>query len=224
MNFLKMYENQAEKMRKELSALQADNQQLADKVHTLEAENFAIANGKLQVTDSTYFQKGDGRLNLKIRDLEEQNYQLQENLTQNQQDFRDLLSELTAIKQQINQRDEQIRHMESEMKLRPTLALMNAKKVQIEQLTKKVAELEVINNDLHNEAMQRRNEDGSHLQSRSILENIGGKGDSRMVVNEICSILSVPGEDPVILLETIRKLEKVVKAVPRMEGFIHNLS
>jgi hypothetical protein len=30
--------------------------------------------------------------------------------------------------------------------------------------------------------------------------------------------------DPVNLLDTIRKLEKVVKAVPRMEGFIHNLS
>lgn len=30
--------------------------------------------------------------------------------------------------------------------------------------------------------------------------------------------------DPVVLLDTIRKLEKVVKAVPRMEGFIHNLS
>ena len=26
------------------------------------------------------------------------------------------------------------------------------------------------------------------------------------------------------LLDTIRKLEKVVKAVPRMESFIHNLS
>jgi hypothetical protein len=34
----------------------------------------------------------------------------------------------------------------------------------------------------------------------------------------------VPDCDPVTLLETIRKLEKVVKAVPRMEGFIHNLS
>jgi hypothetical protein len=43
-------------------------------------------------------------------------------------------------------------------------------------------------------------------------------------VDEICDILSVPDSDPVLLLDTIRKLEKVVKAVPRMEGFIQNLS
>lgn len=97
-NFLKMYENQSEKMRKELIALQADNKELEEKVNVLEAENFAISNGQLQVTESTYFKKGDGRLNLKIKDLEESNYQLQENLTRNQQDFKDLLSELAAIK------------------------------------------------------------------------------------------------------------------------------
>ncbi len=42
-----------------------------------------------------------------------------------------------------------------------------------------------------------------------------------MILSEIASILELPsGEDPVYLLETIRKLEKVVKAVPRMEAFI----
>jgi len=31
-------------------------------------------------------------------------------------------------------------------------------------------------------------------------------------------------DDPVSILETVRKLEKVVKAVPRMENFITNIS
>jgi hypothetical protein len=61
-----MYENQAEKMRKELAMLQADNKEMSDRIHLLEAENFAIANGKLQVTESTFFKTGDGRLNLQI--------------------------------------------------------------------------------------------------------------------------------------------------------------
>ena len=44
------------------------------------------------------------------------------------------------------------------------------------------------------------------------------------MVDEICQILSLADNDPVVLLDTVRKLEKVVKAVPRMESFIHNLS
>jgi hypothetical protein len=65
-----MYENQAEKMRKEVSSLQAINQELEERLAGLEAENFAISNGQLQVTESTYFKKGDGLLNVKIKELE----------------------------------------------------------------------------------------------------------------------------------------------------------
>ncbi len=35
--------------------------------------------------------------------------------------------------------------------------------------------------------------------------------------------MSVKADDCVELLETVRKIERVVKAVPRMEGFISNL-
>jgi hypothetical protein len=86
------------------------------------------------VTDSSYFKKGDGALSLKVKDLEQTNYQLQENLTRNQWDFKDLLTELTSIKQEMKTKDDQIRHYESEIRLRPNVAQMNAKKVQIEHL------------------------------------------------------------------------------------------
>jgi hypothetical protein len=45
-----------------------------------------------------------------------------------------------------------------------------------------------------------------------------------MVLIEIKDILSLENDDPVLILETIRKLEKVFKAVPRMENFITNIS
>ncbi len=45
-----------------------------------------------------------------------------------------------------------------------------------------------------------------------------------MVLNEVREILNLESDDPVLILETIRKLEKVVKAVPRMENFITNIS
>lgn len=117
-----MYENQADKMRKELATLQARNLDLEEQVATLEAENFAISNGKLQVTESTYFKKGDGLLNIKIKDLEEANTQLQENLSRNAKDFKDLLAELDSIKHEVQQKDDHIKHLENEMRLRPNLA------------------------------------------------------------------------------------------------------
>ena len=99
--------------------------------------------------------------------------------------------------------------------------------------------LQAENDELNNEVLHLRNAEGTHLtpQGGSILDSVfkgsapkgmpsagGGKSDARLVLDEICEILSVPGADPVVLLDTIRKLERVVKAVPRMEGFIQNLS
>ena len=43
-------------------------------------------------------------------------------------------------------------------------------------------------------------------------------------MDEVGRILGLPNSDPNSVLETVRKLEKVVKAVPRMENFIHNVS
>jgi hypothetical protein len=51
-----------------------------------------------------------------------------------------------------------------------------------------------------------------------------GQSDSTMILEEIRQILNLDSDDPVSILETVRKLEKVVKAVPRMEGFITNIS
>ena len=50
--------------------------------------------------------------------------------------------------------------------------------------------------------------------------------DAKAVLDEIRAILSLPdsNEDPVVILDTVRKLEKVVKAVPRMESFITTIS
>jgi len=44
-----------------------------------------------------------------------------------------------------------------------------------------------------------------------------------LVIEEIQEILQLDKDDPALLIETIRKLEKVVKAVPRMETFITNI-
>jgi hypothetical protein len=36
--------------------------------------------------------------------------------------------------------------------------------------------------------------------------------------------LKLESDDPTLILETIRKLEKVVKAVPRMENYISSIA
>lgn len=48
--------------------------------------------------------------------------------------------------------------------------------------------------------------------------------DAKLIVEEIREILNLESDDPVSLIETIRKLEKVVKAVPRMESFITSIT
>ena len=49
-------------------------------------------------------------------------------------------------------------------------------------------------------------------------------GDAKLVLSEIQDILKLESDDPAMILDSIRKLEKVVKAVPRMENFISNIS
>ena len=49
------------------------------------------------------------------------------------------------------------------------------------------------------------------------------KSDAKLVLQEICTILQISTDDYAELIETVRKIERVVKAVPRMEGFISNL-
>lgn len=51
-----------------------------------------------------------------------------------------------------------------------------------------------------------------------------GSSDAKLVLQEIGDILQLASGDPVEIVNTIRKLEKVVKAVPRMESFITNIS
>lgn len=51
-----------------------------------------------------------------------------------------------------------------------------------------------------------------------------GTSDIKLVLEEIREILGVERDDPILILETVRKMEKVVKAVPRMENFITSIS
>lgn len=48
--------------------------------------------------------------------------------------------------------------------------------------------------------------------------------DAKLVLSEVCDILDLPVDDNVALIETVRKIYKVIQAVPRMEGFIGNIS
>jgi hypothetical protein len=70
--------------------------------------------------------------------LEEENYNLQENIGKNLADFKDILKELEGMRSDVKKKDEALRNLESEIRLRPNLPQMNAKKVQIEHLTQEL--------------------------------------------------------------------------------------
>mmetsp|Transcript_22505 Transcript_22505/g.30126 ORF Transcript_22505/g.30126 Transcript_22505/m.30126 type:complete len:83 (+) Transcript_22505:1675-1923(+) len=70
----------------------------------------------------------------RIRDLQDLNTSLRKNLSQNAQDFKDLLSQLDLLRKDVKGKDARIAELESEVRLRPSIAQMNSLKVQLEQL------------------------------------------------------------------------------------------
>lgn len=55
--------------------------------------------------DSHYYKKGDGSLTIRIRELEDENYQLKDALKKHSQDFKDLLKEIDQQKSTIRDRE-----------------------------------------------------------------------------------------------------------------------
>ena len=61
------------------------------------------------------------------------------------------------------QKDDELSLMNSEIRMRPNLAQMNAKKVQIDHLSNENDAIKEQNNQLHNEIMQLRNQTQTHM-------------------------------------------------------------
>ena len=99
--FLRMYENQAEKMRKEL-------QQLRDQVAQMDESG----NGN-SVRKSNFNHHAEGsQVNLeRIAELEQVNSELKRTLQDNAQDFKDLLGQLDALRHDVQGKDAQIRDL-----------------------------------------------------------------------------------------------------------------
>ena len=76
MQFLRMYEDQAEKMRKEISSLAETTKVLQGQVEELEEENSALTKGEMMPKNSSYWKRDDGLMSMKVRGLEEANMQL----------------------------------------------------------------------------------------------------------------------------------------------------
>ena len=68
------------------------------------------------------------------------------------------------MRRDVQGKDSQIRDLQSEIRLRPNLAQMNSKQVQIDQLNSQLEGQMRENEELHREAMHLRNQTQSHLQ------------------------------------------------------------
>lgn len=76
--------------------------------------------------ETTYFKKGDGQLQIKLRDSETENQKLKEALMKNGDDYKDLLKDMEKYKLLIKEKNQQIDLMEIEMKAKPSLHSINA--------------------------------------------------------------------------------------------------
>lgn len=117
------------------------------------------------------------------------------------------------------------------MKALPSLVEANATKMMLRNAQREIEDLRgqlenetVLAGDHQRDQQEHRREDPS-FAPRQVEPSQFTQGDAKLVLAEIVQILDLPNvEDPVPILETIRKLEKVVKAVPRMESFITSIS
>lgn len=50
----------------------------------------------------------------------------------------------------------------------------------------------------------------------------GSQKDCKLVLGEVCAIMQIEN-DPVTLIDYARKIQQVLKAVPRMENFIQSI-
>ncbi|CDW84876.1 UNKNOWN [Stylonychia lemnae] len=245
----KAYDIQREKLEKQVELLEREVDRLNAQNLELQNENYALSKGQIPAEEAHYFKKGDGGLTIKIRELENENQQLQKALKQNANDFKDLLKEIDQQKKSNIERDQQMEAMEQEMKIRPNLSSMKATQMKMQEMEQEIKSLQKQNDELNNEIMIFRNNSvsklqmfiifqGTHINQKSqqkneqikgglLIKNNQGSfmsaGDARMIIEEIQEILKLETEDPGQIIETIRKLEKVVKAVPRMENFIQNI-
>ena len=113
-----MYENQAEKMRKEIQNLQGQVSGAASQEHNNNA------GGEQGHHDQVNLEK--------IRDLQEINIALKRNLQENANDFKDLLKQLELLRKDVQGKDDLILNLQNEVRSRPGLAQLNQKQFQID--------------------------------------------------------------------------------------------
>jgi len=63
----------------------------------LENENKSLSKGNLAVEGSHYFKKGDGQMSIRIRELEEETFQMREELSNSEMEKQLLITDLQAF-------------------------------------------------------------------------------------------------------------------------------
>ena len=125
---------------------------------------------------------------------------------------------------QIQTKNEEIRELQRELQsyLHNSKALERENKKNTKLFSDKMTLLEKTNSELRAELVEMRKFNGemSKSRSKSPLKAIPS-GEAAAVLEEICRILAI--RHPHHILKSIVKLEKVVRAVPRLEHFIRDV-
>ena len=69
-----------------------------------------------------------------------------------------------------------------------------------------------------------RNETQTHRAGGATRHGPDEPDEAKRAIENVAQVLGLPDASPTAVIGTVQKLEKVVKAVPRMEHFIHNVS
>ena len=78
----------------------------------LENANYALSKGQIPSQDSHYYKKDEIAMGQQIKEMQDENFKLQEAIKKYGGDFKDLLKEIDKLKKDIKERDKQMQVME----------------------------------------------------------------------------------------------------------------
>ena len=237
------YENQRERLEQRIESLEQQTQRVNNANAQLINENKCLSKGSAQANSKYFYMKDEGKLMKKIEEQEKVKENLMKALARKEETIESNIEELDTIKEVKEQLSGKIRRLEYDLKNSPSINDLHILHNTIAKFENENRQLKAENNNLENENMLLKNNTNTHFRSQSketdkILTVEASKKHSVdydnstavIILKKVLEILNIENplgkfceESSCTILETVKKIQKVVMAVPRMESFIKQL-
>ena len=205
-------------------------------------ENKCLSKGTVQSNSKYFFMKDEGKLIQKLEELEKIKENHMKALYNKEDIIESNLAEIENLKKENTNLLNKVQALERDINSAPSINDLHVLHNKIAKLEKDNTLLQKENNNLENEMMLLKNNTNMHIKNHNTSMNtskdlnIGFKNSedftfeyddssASVILNKILQILNIQNTiGNAKIIETVQKIEKVVKAVPRMEAFLKSVA